>query len=68
MNISKKIEVSWTREEAKKIEEFRRFLQDAGEKVKDLLPYFYKELNKIDTALYDILYSSYDEEVEEEVE
>ena len=64
MYINKRIEVSWTHEEEEKIEEFRRFLQNAGAKVKNLLPSFYKELNEIDTALYDILYRCFDEDVD----
>jgi hypothetical protein len=64
MYISKKIEVSWTREEEAKIEEFRRFLQDTSAKVKDWLPSLYKELNNIDATLYDILYQNFDEDVD----
>ena len=64
MYISKRIEVSWTYEEEKKINDFRRFLQDAAEKVKDLLPSFYEELDSIDTSLYDILYRSFDEDTD----
>ena len=43
MYITKRIVVSWTHEEEQKIQDFRRFLQDAAGKVKDLLPSFYKE-------------------------
>ena len=64
MYISKRIEVSWTYEEEKKINDFRRFLQDAAEKVKDLLPSFYEELDSIDTSLYDVLYRSFDEDTD----
>ena len=64
MYISKRIEVSWTHEEEQKIQDFRRFLQDAAGKVKDLLPSFYKELDEIDTSLYDVLYRCFDEEAD----
>lgn len=64
MYISKRIEVSWTSEEEQKIHNFRRFLQDAAAKVKDLLPSLYEELNAIDTSLYDILYMSFDEDID----
>lgn len=64
MYISKRIEVSWTHEEEQKIQEFRRFLQNAAEKVKDLLPSLYEELDAIDNSLYDILYSCFDEDVD----
>ena len=64
MYISKKIEVSWTHEEEQKIQDFRQFLQDACAKVKDLLPSLYKELNDIDTALYDVLYRCFDEDID----
>lgn len=64
MYISKSIEVCWTREEEKKIEDFRRFLQDSAEKVKPLLPSLYEELNAIDTSLYDVLYRCFDEDVD----
>lgn len=64
MYISKRIEVSWTSEEEKKINDFRRFLQDAAEKVKDLLPSLYEELDTIDTSLYDVLYRCFDEDVD----
>lgn len=64
MYISKRIEASWTYEEEQKIQEFRRFLQDAAMKVKDLLPSLYKELDEIDTSLYDILYRCFDEDTD----
>lgn len=64
MYISKKIEVSWTYEEEQKIQNFRRFLQDAAAKVKDLLPSLYEELDAIDTSLYDILYRCFDEDTD----
>lgn len=64
MYISKRIEVSWTSEEEKKINDFRRFLQDTAEKVEDVLPSLYEELDSIDTSLYDILYRCFDEDVD----
>lgn len=64
MYISKRIEVSWTHEEEQKIQEFRRFLQDTAEKVKDLLPSPYEELDAVDVSLYDILYRCFDEDVD----
>ena len=64
MYISKRIEVSWTHEEEQKIEKFRQFLQDAAKKVKDLVPSLYEELDAIDRSLYDILYRSFDEDVD----
>lgn len=64
MYISKRIEVSWTHEEEQKIQDFRRFLQDAAEKVKDLLPSLYEKLDAIDTSLYDILCGCFDEDVD----
>lgn len=64
MYISKRIEVSWTHEEEQKIQNFRRFLQDAAAKVKDLLPSLYEELDEIDTSLYDILYRCFDEDTD----
>lgn len=64
MYINKRIEVSWTSEEEKKINDFRRFLQDTAEKVKDLLPSLYEELDSIDTSLYDILYRCFDEDID----
>lgn len=64
MHISKTIEVSWTQEEVRKIEEFRRFLQDASTKVEDVLPSLYEQLDKIDTALFDVLNKCFDEDVD----
>lgn len=64
MYISKRIEVSWTHEEEKKINDFRRFLQDTAEKVENVLPSLYEELHVIDISLYDILYSNFDEDVD----
>ena len=64
MYISKRIEVSWTHEEEQKIEKFRQFLQDAAKKVKDLVPSLYEELDAIDRSLYDIIYRSFDEDVD----
>lgn len=64
MYISKRVEVSWTSEEEKKINDFRRFLQDAAKEVKDLLPSLYEELDAIDTSLYDLLYRCFDEDVD----
>jgi hypothetical protein len=64
MYISKRIEVSWTSEEEKKINDFRRFLQDTAEKVEDALPSLYEELHVIDISLYDILYSNFDEDID----
>lgn len=64
MYISKRIEVSWTFEEERKIKEFRQFLQNTAKKVEDLLPSLYEKLYEIDTSLYDILYGCFDEEVD----
>ena len=64
MYISKRIEVSWTSEEEKKINDFRRFLQDTAEKVENVLPSLYEELHVIDISLYDILYSNFDEDID----
>lgn len=64
MYISKRIEVSWTSEEEKKIQDFRQFLQDSAAKIKDLLPSLYEELDAIDTSLYDILYRRFDEDID----
>ena len=64
MYISKRIEVSWTSEEEKKIQDFRQFLQDSAAKIKDLLPPLYEELDSIDTSLYDVLYRRFDEDID----
>ena len=64
MYISKRIEVSWTSEEEKKINDFRQFLQNVAEKVEDLLPSLYEKLDTIDTSLYGILYGSFDEDID----
>lgn len=64
MYISKRVKASWTSEEEKKIQDFRQFLQDAAKKVKDLLPSLYEELDAIDISLYDILYRSFDEDID----
>ena len=64
MYISKRVEVSWTFEEEKKIKDFRRFLQDAAKKIENLLPSLYEKLYEIDASLYNILYESFDEDVD----
>lgn len=64
MYINKRIEIDWTQEETEKIEEFRRFLQNASAKIKNVLPSLYKRLEEIDNTLYDILYRCFDEEID----
>lgn len=64
MYISKRIEVSWTSEEEKKIKDFRRFLQNTAKEIEHLLPSLYEELYAIDASLYDVLYTSFDEDTD----
>ena len=64
MYISKRIEVSWTYEEEQKIRDFRLFLQNAAEQVKDVLPSLYEELNAIDDSLHDIFYRDFTEDID----
>lgn len=64
MYISKKIEVSWTHEEEQKIKDFRSFLQNTAKKIEHLVPSLYKELYEIDTSLYNVLYTSFDEDID----
>ena len=60
MYINKRIEIDWTQEEKEKIEDFRRFLQNASAKIKNELPSLYKRLEEMDNTLYDILYRCFD--------
>ena len=64
MYINKRVEASWTFEEEKKIRDFRQFLQSTAKKVEDLLPSLYEKLYEIDASLYNILYESFDEDVD----
>ena len=64
MYISKKIEVSWTHEEEQKIKDFRSFLQKKKKKIEHLVPSLYEELYAIDASLYDVLYTSFDEDID----
>ena len=68
MYISKRVEVSWTHEEEQKIKDFRSFLQNTAKEIEHLIPSLYEELYTIDASLYDILYTSFDEDIDLDTE
>lgn len=68
MYISKRIEVSWTHEEEQKIQDFRSFLQNTAKEIEHLLPSLYEELYTIDASLYNVLCTSFDEDIDIDTE